>query len=220
MAEVDKQIGESIRRIRKDKRIGQMALARKSGVSQGGISAIELGKREAYPSTLERLADALGVPVARFFEVGPNKVPPPPRTRLSQSTPEAIETKLYGTPASEAQGPLKPVLSEPEARGVSDEARRELDALEGWLGAYAGAPEGERFKHRAAHERVKGLRKRARFYHEWLFNVWSLIYDPRDVPFKSARQFASEQDEASAMFLAAMHNEAERERTEQSGEAG
>jgi transcriptional regulator with XRE-family HTH domain len=221
VAEVDEQIGESIRRIRKDKRIGQMELAKLSGVSQGGISAIELGKREAYPSTLDRLAEALGVPVAAFFERGAApKVPPPPKTPIADSTPEALETRLYGRPVGEADGPLRPVLSESEAMELSDAARMEQDALEDWIRRYAHAPSDEKFKRRADHERVRELLKRARFYHNWLFNVWSKLFDPRQSPFQGAEQFARETDEAVADFVADLQNAAERERIERSGAAG
>jgi transcriptional regulator with XRE-family HTH domain len=220
VAEVDKQIGESIRRIRKGKRIGQMELARLSGVSQGGISAIELGKREAYPSTLERLAESLDVPVAAFFERGYSRVPPQPKTPIADSAPEALETRLYGRPAGEADGPLRPVLSESEAMELSDAARTEQDALEDWIRRYAHAPSDEKFERRTDHERVRELLKRARFYHNWLFNVWSKLFDPRPSPFQGAEQFARETDEAVADFVAALQNEAERERIERSGAAG
>jgi len=221
VAVVDKTIGENLRRIRKSKRVGQIELSKLSGVSQGGISAIELGKREAYPSTLERLAEALDVPVAAFFAPsGAPKVPPPPKTPLADSTTDDLETRFFGAPARKVEGELRPVLSEPEARELSDAARTERDDLEVWIVKYAAAPSDEKFERRADHERVREARLRAGFYHEWLFNVWSLLYDPRPVPFKSAEQFARETVEAREQLLSGLQNEAERERIARSGEAG
>lgn len=221
MADVDKKIGENLRRIRKSKRMGQVELAGLSGVSQGGISAIELGKREAYPSTLDRLAAALDVPVAAFFEgEEAPKVPPLPKTPLTSYTPEEIEKRLYGAPAAEISGELRPVLSEAEAREFSDAARRERDAVDEWIRQYESASGPERFSRRADRERVKDLARRVRFYHDWLFNTWSLLANPRPAKFKSARQFAGEQVEAGRKLLEALENEAEKQRIERSGRAG
>lgn len=44
--------------------LSQSALHRKSGVSQGYISAIEGGDRDASPETIHKFAKALGVTVA------------------------------------------------------------------------------------------------------------------------------------------------------------
>jgi transcriptional regulator with XRE-family HTH domain len=214
-------LGQNLRTLRKTHGVSQPALAEKSGVAQPTISDIERGRREPHHSTLKKLADALNVPVAAFFqEDGSPKVPPPPKTPIADSTPEALETRLYGTPADEVDGQLTPVLNEPEARELSDAARMERDALEDWLGWYAAAPSGEKFERRADHEHVQELRDRARFYHDLIFDCWTKLYDPRGVPFKGAGQFAVEQAEARTMFLSAMQNEAERERIERSGEVG
>ena len=59
---------ESIRRIRTMRGMNQVDLARASGVAQNTISEIETGRREARPATLRKLADALGVEIADFFE--------------------------------------------------------------------------------------------------------------------------------------------------------
>ena len=214
-------IGENLRRIRKDRHLGQVELAECSGVAQPTISAIERDHRDPHPSTLRKLAEAMDVPVAAFFqEDGRPKVPPPPKTPLARSTPEALETRLYGAPATEIEGELQPVLDEPQARALSDAARQERDAVEGWLKEYADAPTDERFERRADHEQAQELRDRARFYHDLIFDYWTKLYDPRPVPFKGAQQFAAEQAEAQTLFLSALENEAERQRIKQSGEAG
>jgi transcriptional regulator with XRE-family HTH domain len=48
--------------------MNQVDLAKASGVAQNTISEIELGKREARPATLRKLARALDVEIADFFE--------------------------------------------------------------------------------------------------------------------------------------------------------
>jgi transcriptional regulator with XRE-family HTH domain len=214
-------IGENLRKIRMRRGLGQVELAQRAGLTQPTISEIETGHRGAQTRTLTKLADALGVSMAAFFaEHSPPKVPPPPKTPLASSTPEQLETRLYGASAAEIEGELRPVLSEPEARELSDAARRERDALEGWIAQYTTAPEGERFARRADYERGQELRGRAQLYHDWLFNCWSLLFDPRPAPFKGAEQFAAETVEARQLFLSAMHNDADRQRVEHSGEAG
>jgi transcriptional regulator with XRE-family HTH domain len=214
-------IGQTLRRLRKERRMGQVELGKRSGVAQQTISGIERDHREPHASTLRKLAEVLDVSLAEFFqEDGAPKVPPPPKTPIADSTPEDLESRVFGSPAREIGGELKPVLTKPEAMELSDAASKERDALEDWIRQYAAAPSDEKFGRRADHERVLELLKRAGFYHEWLFNVWSLLYDPRPVPFKSIEQFAAEQVEARTLFLSALENEAERQRIERSGEAG
>jgi transcriptional regulator with XRE-family HTH domain len=61
---------EALRHIRTMRGMNQVDLAKASGVAQNTISEIELGKREARPGTLKKLADALGVEIADFFPKG------------------------------------------------------------------------------------------------------------------------------------------------------
>ena len=58
---------EAVRRIRTMRGMNQVDLAKASGVAQNTISEIELGKREARPGTLKKLADALDVEIADLF---------------------------------------------------------------------------------------------------------------------------------------------------------
>jgi transcriptional regulator with XRE-family HTH domain len=216
-------IGDNLRRIRKEKRdMGQVELSKASGVAQPTISEIETGQREPHHSTLRKLADALGVPVSAFFaeEEARPLVPKLPRTPLTNSSPEALEARLFGAKVEEGVEPV-PVVTEPEARKLSDALLREQLALVGWIEAYAAATSEERFERRADHDHAQTLRNRATVYHNWVFNQWRKLYDPRRsaVPFKSARQFAVETDEAVARFLAAGQAEAEQKRIERSGDA-
>jgi len=214
-------VGANLRRLRKERGLSQMALAELSRVPQQTISQLETSPRDPHQRTLSKLADALGVPMMVFYREGDSHpLAPLPRTPLANSTPEELERRLYGAPAEEIEGELAPVVTETEARELSDALRREEIALEGWIRAYSTAPSEERFERRADHELAQALRRRARFYHDFAFNTWSKLYDPRQVPFLSARLFAAEIDQAAARFLEAMHSEAERGRVERAGEAG
>lgn len=48
----------------------QAELARRSGVSQGHLSQIERGDRNASPRTIKRLADGLGVGIGALLTAG------------------------------------------------------------------------------------------------------------------------------------------------------
>ncbi len=59
---------ETVKRIRTMRGMNQVDLAEASGVSQNTISEIETGRRKARPATLGKLARALGVDIADFFD--------------------------------------------------------------------------------------------------------------------------------------------------------
>jgi transcriptional regulator with XRE-family HTH domain len=61
---------EELRHIRTMRGMNQVDLAKASGVAQNTISEIELGKRQARPETLKKLAEALGVDIGAFFKPG------------------------------------------------------------------------------------------------------------------------------------------------------
>jgi transcriptional regulator with XRE-family HTH domain len=61
-------VGENLRQIRLQKGFAQTDLKRISGVGQDTISGIELGKYHPRPSTLRKLAGALGVEVEDFYK--------------------------------------------------------------------------------------------------------------------------------------------------------
>ncbi len=149
MADIDKAIGERIRHIRKSKRIGQIELSKLSGVAQGGISDIELGKREAYPSTLERLATALDVPTTAFFEgEGTPPIPPRPRTPLTDE-PEAGFDRRFGETDADS------------AEGLQDRIGAEFDALRQHAKDLKAAGVGDDdFKVRQARARLAAAKRR------------------------------------------------------------
>jgi transcriptional regulator with XRE-family HTH domain len=52
---------EKLRRLRQERALSQRALARASGVGLDTVNKVETGVREALPTTLRKLANALGV---------------------------------------------------------------------------------------------------------------------------------------------------------------
>jgi DNA-binding Xre family transcriptional regulator len=58
LLEVD---GVNLRELRRDRALAQEDLQRMTGVAQSTLSALEIGKRDAQPRTVRRLAEALGV---------------------------------------------------------------------------------------------------------------------------------------------------------------
>ncbi|ABG03558.1 transcriptional regulator, XRE family [Rubrobacter xylanophilus DSM 9941] len=61
-------MGPKLRQLRRQMGWSQHELARRSGVDRATISAIESGKRDPSGSTMRKLADALGVPVAELYK--------------------------------------------------------------------------------------------------------------------------------------------------------
>ena len=60
-------VGERLRALREQSGLSQRALAAASSLSPNALSQIERGKVSPSVSTLNQLADALGVPITAFF---------------------------------------------------------------------------------------------------------------------------------------------------------
>lgn len=67
---VDTTIGDAVRATRRERRLSTRQLAGLAGISQPTLSNIENGRIRAGVSTLYLLAEALGVPPARFLSDG------------------------------------------------------------------------------------------------------------------------------------------------------
>ena len=61
------QVGETIREVRKSKRIRQKVLARMVGISAGALTNFEKGRRRISLDWLHKIAEALDTPVAYFL---------------------------------------------------------------------------------------------------------------------------------------------------------
>ena len=70
---MDVDVGQSLRRLRIEQEFSLRALAEASELNINTLSLIENGKISPSVSTLQKLALALNVPIASFFEVGAEK---------------------------------------------------------------------------------------------------------------------------------------------------
>jgi transcriptional regulator with XRE-family HTH domain len=66
-AEVEFQVGERLRSVREAYGLSQRVLAKKSGVANGLISMIELGRTSPSVSTLKKILDGIPLTLADFF---------------------------------------------------------------------------------------------------------------------------------------------------------
>lgn len=66
--EIRKRIGWNLRRLRNERAITQEDFATDSGFDRGYISGVERGVRNPSVLVLARIADALDVDVAEFFD--------------------------------------------------------------------------------------------------------------------------------------------------------
>jgi len=57
-----------LKKLRAERGMTQEALAEKAGISRSYIARLELGQQDPTLGTLEKLAKALKVPVAKFLE--------------------------------------------------------------------------------------------------------------------------------------------------------
>lgn len=76
-------IGRNVRHARRLRGMTQQELAADAHTTQHTVSAIERGQRDPHPTTLRKIADALGVEVADFFREAD-----PPKARRVWELPE------------------------------------------------------------------------------------------------------------------------------------
>ncbi len=60
-------LGMRIKKLRERRKLSQEALAARAGIHRVSLANVERGAKQPTLDTLERLARALGVPVARFL---------------------------------------------------------------------------------------------------------------------------------------------------------
>ena len=64
---VQDQLGENIRRIRRDAGLSQIELSHRCGLHFSEISRLERGRRDAQLTTIVKVARGLGVPPAELL---------------------------------------------------------------------------------------------------------------------------------------------------------
>ena len=83
-------IGDKLKKIMKEKKLTQYALAKKSGIPQSMLSAYINNRHGISKKNLKKLAQALDVPESYFIEDEPPKEYPP--------TPEVVEREYIAIP--------------------------------------------------------------------------------------------------------------------------
>jgi transcriptional regulator with XRE-family HTH domain len=68
-------LGGAIRHLRRERELSQEALAYAADIHPKHLSEIERANKDPRSTTVVRLADALGVPVAELYEVDDGKPP-------------------------------------------------------------------------------------------------------------------------------------------------
>jgi len=200
---------EPLRRLRAEKRMTVRQLAEASGVNKDTISALERGKRKRpHPTTLGRLADALGVAVDELEAAPAPKVPSVPKTPISSLSLEEVDKRLWD------------LGNEAEAHRFFDDVRRERAALEGWMDRYASAPSEARFAARQDFERVERDLTRAALYQAAASDHWSKLLDPRPASRKGVVEIAMAVMGGQDLTRELARAQAEQTRVEEAGKAG
>jgi transcriptional regulator with XRE-family HTH domain len=68
MTPTPRQIGMKLKTLREEKRLSQATLAKKARITREYVNRLEAGRYDPTVGVLQRLAKALGVPVARLLE--------------------------------------------------------------------------------------------------------------------------------------------------------
>ena len=92
-------VGVRLREIRKKKKYSLRSLAEKSNLNLNTLSMIENSKTSPSVSTLQRISNALEIPISYFFDVAPqkSKVVFTPKDRRIHASAEHIRLQLLGT---------------------------------------------------------------------------------------------------------------------------
>lgn len=61
-------LGQAIRQLRRQQGLSQDTFSRKAGLGRSYVAAIERGEKNVAVLNLQKIADALGVPVSRLLE--------------------------------------------------------------------------------------------------------------------------------------------------------
>lgn len=105
-----KTVGDTIRSVRKDKKMTQIALAKASGLAVNSIRLYESGKHNPKMDSLKKLADALDVDVIDLM----------PNAKRASITRREIENKLGFDPYAGSNGQLVDVDADVFMEMISD----------------------------------------------------------------------------------------------------
>jgi len=140
--------GENIKRYRKAFGLSQHELARRSGLAQPNISAVENGRHYPQFETIRKLAIAFGLPMSALIDEAPTGPPPPPKTPRTDEDGASFDKRFGST------GPV-------EAEELREELASEVTELERFVkGLRAGGVGDETFTLRRARARLESAKTR------------------------------------------------------------
>jgi transcriptional regulator with XRE-family HTH domain len=140
--------GENIKRYRKAFGLSQHELARRSGLAQPNISALEAGRHYPQFETIRKLARGLGLPMSALLDEGPVGPPTPPKTPRTDEDGTAFD-KRFGE-----AGPA-------EASALREELDAEFSELQSYVKSLRAAGVGdESFIMRRARARLRRAQER------------------------------------------------------------
>jgi transcriptional regulator with XRE-family HTH domain len=116
---VSVDVAHKLRQLREAQQMSLRALAKRSGLSANALSMIERGRVSPSVSTLYKVADALGVPMSRFFGDEP-ALQEMVFVRADERTRVPFVRGLWeGLGGEKFSGPVEPFLLTLEAGGSS-----------------------------------------------------------------------------------------------------
>lgn len=130
--DINDLISRRVRALREERGFSLAALAELSGVGRSTISLIERGESSATATVLDKLASALGVPLAALFEqAGEGGVEPSPVSRAAEqpvwTDPVSGYLRRQLSPAAPSPIQLVEVVFPPGQRVAFDTATRDVD---------------------------------------------------------------------------------------------
>jgi transcriptional regulator with XRE-family HTH domain len=108
--------GQRLRELRERAGLTQGQLAERAGMHRQGIAKLELGEREPLWSTVQALAEALGVSFEQLAEKRESPPPPARRGRPPKAKPEAEAPKRPRGRPRKAEAEKPPAKKKPRGK--------------------------------------------------------------------------------------------------------
>ncbi|TWI67375.1 helix-turn-helix protein [Pseudoduganella lurida] len=127
--DINELIAQRVRGLRETRGLSLAALAGQSGVSRSNISLIERGESSATATVLDKLAAALGVPVASLFERAADDTSPVARLAAQPvwQDPASGYVRRSLSPPVPSPIQLVEIVFPPGQRVAYETAEREID---------------------------------------------------------------------------------------------
>lgn len=129
--DINELISRRVRALREERGFSLATLAELSGVGRSTISLIERGESSATATVLDKLASALGVPLAALFEQPDGATPASPLSRAAEqpvwTDPVSGYLRRHLSPAAPSPVQLVEVVFPPGQRVAFDTSPRDVD---------------------------------------------------------------------------------------------